>query len=47
MSGGAANLASVMEQSLNPRKSGTRYPDKNSVVAYYKRMVRYKRPGTL
>ena len=42
MSGGAAGLASVMQQSLNPRKperSSGHYPDKKAVVAAYKRMV--------
>ena len=42
MSGGADGLASVMQQSLNPRKperSSAHYPDKGAVVAAYKRMV--------
>lgn len=42
---GAANLASVMQQSLNPRKpersSGAHYPNKAAVVEAYKRMVSY------
>ena len=42
---GAANLASVMEQSLNPRKpersNGGHYPEKAAVVEAYKRTVSY------
>ena len=42
MSGGVDGLATVMQQSLNPRKperSSGHYPDKGAVVAAYKRMV--------
>lgn len=39
MSGGAAGLASVMQQSLQPKRSSGHYPSKSAVVAAYKRMV--------
>lgn len=49
MAAGAAGLANVMNQSLSPTKlnpsnplSPSNYPDKKSVVAAYKRMVRYR-----